>query len=96
MSTRIRSFLAALYESFSAHPLVGPRPSLAEIANLTMLEAIPPAKLRNTAESAAVALPTVNQAWQDERLNEADPERIGLIVGGPNTQQCELFLNQFE
>jgi malonyl-ACP decarboxylase len=35
---------------------------------------------------------TLEEAWRDAKLDEADPHRIGLIVGGSNFQQRELVL----
>lgn len=44
-------------------------------------------QLSLTAEAALVAL---HEAWQDARLEDVDPQRIGLVVGGCNLQQREL------
>ncbi|ASB52648.1 Polyketide biosynthesis malonyl-ACP decarboxylase PksF [Bacillus velezensis] len=35
---------------------------------------------------------TLDEAWKDANLDGVDPERIGLIVGGSNSQQRELIL----
>ncbi len=40
--------------------------------------------------SAQVAIVTLCEAWEEARLAEVDPVRIGLIVGGRNFQQIEL------
>ena len=34
----------------------------------------------------------MHEAWNDAKLDDVDPRRIGLIVGGSNTQQRELTL----
>jgi malonyl-ACP decarboxylase len=62
----------------------------AEIDELVMPDAIPPDKQRNATWSAQVALATLHEAWADARLHEADPERVGLIVGGSNVQQRDI------
>lgn len=49
---------------------------------------------RGSSLSAQVALATVHEAWLDANLDEQDPGRIGLIVGGSNFQQRELLLTQ--
>jgi malonyl-ACP decarboxylase len=68
----------------------------AEIADLRMPDGIPMAKFRNASWSAQVALATLHEAWEDAGLNDVDPQRIGLIVGGSNMQQRELVLNQLK
>lgn len=68
----------------------------AEIADLRIPDAIPAAKLRNASWSAQVALATLHEAWEDAGLDDVDPQRIGLIVGGSNMQQRELVLNQLK
>lgn len=74
-----------------AAPFIG-----AEITDLRMPDAIQPTKLRNASWSAQVALATLHEAWEDAGLDDVDPERIGLIVGGSNLQQRELVLNQIK
>lgn len=61
-------------------------PSLAPTARLSERE------LRTASLTARVALATVEEAWADAWLDEADGARIGLVVGGSNTQQRELVL----
>lgn len=68
----------------------------AEIADLRMPDGIPMAKFRNVSWSAQVALATLHEAWEDAGLNDVDPQRIGLIVGGSNFQRRELVLNQLK
>ena len=72
-----------------AAPFIG-----AEIADLRMPASIPATKLRNASWSAQVALATLHEAWEDAGLEDVDPQRIGLIVGGSNIQQRELVMNQ--
>jgi malonyl-ACP decarboxylase len=55
-------------------------------------EADPPPVPRTASFSSQVALSTLREAWNDARLAELDPARIGLIVGGSNFQQRELSL----
>lgn len=76
-------------ESDDAAPFIG-----AEIGDLRMPISIPAAKLRTASWSAQVAVATLHEAWHDAGLDDVDPERIGLIVGGSNFQQRELVQNQ--
>lgn len=46
--------------------------------------------LRTASFSAQVAAATLADAWEDARLDDVDPLRIGLLVGGSNLQQREL------
>ncbi|KAG0323227.1 hypothetical protein BGZ97_011759 [Linnemannia gamsii] len=64
----------------------------AEIASLQMPTEIARQTLRRASFSTQVALSTLHEAWHDARLNEVDPARIGLIVGGSNIQQRDLML----
>lgn len=66
----------------------------AEIAELKMPAGIGPAMLRNASWSAQVALATLHEAWHDAGLDDVDPLRIGLIIGGSNFQQRELLQTQ--
>lgn len=62
----------------------------AEIAGLAIPESISRSLLRTASLSGQVALATLHEAWEDARLDQIAPERIGLIVGGSNVQQREL------
>ncbi|QFQ28657.1 beta-ketoacyl synthase N-terminal-like domain-containing protein [Bacillus thuringiensis] len=62
----------------------------AEIASLSFPERIGKKVLRSTSWSGQVALATLYEAWQDASLDEINPRRIGLIIGGTNVQQREL------
>lgn len=46
--------------------------------------------LRAASLSAQAALFVLQEAWIEARLDDVDPRRIGLIVGGSNIQQREL------
>jgi malonyl-ACP decarboxylase len=48
--------------------------------------------VRAASLSARAALATLHEAWHEAGLDEADPSRIGLVVGGSNVQQRELTL----
>ena len=63
----------------------------AEISNLRMPKSIPRSLLRTASFSGQVALATLHEAWRDANLDDVDPERIGLVVGGSNSQQRELI-----
>ncbi|MEX3629200.1 MAG: beta-ketoacyl synthase N-terminal-like domain-containing protein [Burkholderia sp.] len=62
----------------------------AEIDALAMPESIPRALLRTASLSAQSALAVLDEAWCDARLDDVDPARIGLLIGGSNVQQREL------
>jgi malonyl-ACP decarboxylase len=66
----------------------------AEIDSLKIPESISKKQLRTASFSTKVALATLQEAWLDANLNEVEPTRIGLIVGGSNFQQRELVLTQ--
>lgn len=63
----------------------------AEIASLNIPESISKSLLRTASFSAQVALTSLHEAWNDAHLDEVDPYRIGLVVGGSNFQQRELI-----
>jgi malonyl-ACP decarboxylase len=64
----------------------------AEIPSLAYPEGISRQQLRTSSFSAQVAITTLYEAWRDAHLDEVDPARIGLIVGGSNIQQRDLVL----
>lgn len=78
-------------ESDDAAPFIG-----AEIADLRIPASIPAARLRTASWSAQVAVATLHEAWHDAGLDDVDPARIGLIVGGSNFQQRELVQSQLK
>lgn len=62
----------------------------AEIASLAMPGTVSSRSIRTASFSAQAALATLDEAWNDARLDDVDPLRVGLIVGGSNVQQREL------
>ncbi|MBB4886381.1 beta-ketoacyl synthase N-terminal-like domain-containing protein [Streptomyces netropsis] len=96
------AFTAALFEGRHAFaPLRRPGRSMpadgsataflgAEIAELAVPEAFPARVLRTASLSARTALVTIAEAWHEAGLDDVDPTRIGLVVGGSNVQQREL------
>jgi len=64
----------------------------AEIRDIAFPDCIPKQTLRAASFSAQVALVVLQEAWDEARLSDVDPTRIGLIVGGSNIQQRELTL----
>lgn len=48
--------------------------------------------LRTASLSAHAAFLALEEAWNEARLSELDPQRVGLVVGGSNFQQRELTL----
>ena len=46
--------------------------------------------MRAASLSAQAAMVVLGEAWNEARLDEVDPRRIGLVVGGSNVQQREL------
>jgi malonyl-ACP decarboxylase len=62
-----------------------------EIPALSYPEQFSPRLLRTTSLSGQVALVTLQEAWDEAKLDTTDPDRIGLIVGGSNFQQRELI-----
>lgn len=62
----------------------------AEIAELSLPQSISKSLLRTASFSGQVAIATLHEAWNDAQLSDVDPERMGLVIGGSNTQQREL------
>nr|QLG04875.1 PulN [Streptomyces sp.] len=95
-------FTTALFEGRHAFaPLRRPGRSLpadgparaflgAEIEELAVPGAFPARMLRTASLSARAALVTLGEAWHEAGLDDADPTRVGLVVGGSNVQQREL------
>ncbi|NQX71868.1 polyketide beta-ketoacyl:ACP synthase [Paenibacillus alba] len=64
----------------------------AEINNLRSVDSFSSKRAIRTASlSSQVGLVTLHEAWSEARLYEAEPDRIGLIVGGSNFQQREML-----
>ncbi|MBL8298632.1 MAG: hypothetical protein JNN30_09835 [Rhodanobacteraceae bacterium] len=95
------AFLAALLDGRSAFRVMR-RPGRqkdtnflgAEIDDLAMPASLSPSLVRSASYSGKVALATLHEAWDEARLGDVDPHRIGLVVGGSNFQQRELLLLQ--
>ena len=62
----------------------------AELAPLTLPAAFSSVRRRTASLSAQAAIACLHEAWKEARLDDVDPVRIGLIVGGSNVQQREL------
>lgn len=62
----------------------------AEIDNLMIPDEVAAQTLRTASLSAKAALTVVHEAWNEARLFEMEPHRVGLIVGGSNVQQREI------
>jgi len=63
----------------------------AEIGDITFPAGLEKRFLRASSLSAQLALVALHEAWDEARLHEIDPRRIGLVIGGSNTQQRELL-----
>lgn len=63
----------------------------AELPPLSYPNALSKRMLRTASFSGQVAMVTLQEAWDDAQLDNVDPSRIGLVVGGSNFQQRELF-----
>jgi malonyl-ACP decarboxylase len=66
----------------------------AEIAELALPGRFSKKLLRTVSLSGQAALLALLEAWEDARLETADPERVGLVIGGSNVQQRELVVKQ--
>lgn len=64
----------------------------AEIPTIHASDRISKRLFRTASLSAQAALVTLEEAWHDAKLDEVDPYRIGLIIGGSNVQQREIVL----
>jgi len=62
----------------------------AEIGKIAFSPSITQKTLRACSLSAQAALVVLQEAWNEARLSDVDPRRIGLIIGGSNLQQREL------
>jgi len=63
----------------------------AEISELCIPESISKRVLRTASFTEQVAVTTLYEAWEEAKLNDADAESVGLIVGGSNFQQREIM-----
>jgi malonyl-ACP decarboxylase len=62
----------------------------AEIGEIAPVPDMARQRWRAASLSAQAALVALQEAWDEGRLADVDPRRIGLIVGGSNVQQREL------
>ncbi|HEY6927725.1 MAG TPA: beta-ketoacyl synthase N-terminal-like domain-containing protein [Steroidobacteraceae bacterium] len=62
----------------------------AEISALERPPQVSERILRTLSFTSQIALATLQEAWDDARVDAVDPCRVGLIVGGSNVQQREL------
>lgn len=63
----------------------------AEIGNFNCDSRISSKLFAYASLSGQLALSVLAEAWDESKLDEVDGHRIGLIVGGSNVQQRELF-----
>lgn len=66
----------------------------AELSDIDLNGLLKPTDLRSASLTAKVAVKTLSEAWEDAGLDDVDPYRIGLIIGGSNIQQRELLISQ--
>ncbi|MGZ9791351.1 beta-ketoacyl synthase N-terminal-like domain-containing protein [Bacillus atrophaeus] len=63
----------------------------AEIPSLSYPERLSKKLLRKASFSSQAALVTLSEAWEEAKLDDVDPARIGLVAGGSNFQQREIL-----
>lgn len=63
----------------------------AEISSLVSPERLSKRLVRTASYTGQVAMITLHEAWDDANLDDVDPTRIGLVIGGSNLQQRELM-----
>lgn len=66
----------------------------AELPELRFPDGLSRRALRGTSLSGQAALVALHEAWYDAYLDDVEPDRIGLVIGGSNLQQRELVLLQ--
>lgn len=64
----------------------------AELGPLHIPPQVSTGSLRTASLATQAALAAVAEAWDEARLDDVPPDRVGLIVGGSNFQQRELAL----
>jgi malonyl-ACP decarboxylase len=62
----------------------------AEISEMALPPNIAKQTLRSASLSAQAAMVVLQEAWNEARLSDVDPRRIGLVIGGSNIQQRSL------
>lgn len=65
----------------------------AEIASFNYPATLSKKVLRMASHSGQAALVTLDEAWREAKLDQVDPLRIGLVIGGSNLQQREMVQN---
>jgi malonyl-[acp] decarboxylase len=63
----------------------------AEIDEIRVPRRIGARTRRAASLSALAALVVLDEAWSDAKLDDIDPQRVGLVIGGSNIQQRELI-----
>jgi malonyl-ACP decarboxylase len=63
----------------------------AEIPSLFLPDRLSKRLVRTASFSGQVALATLDEAWDEAKLDAVDADRIGLVVGGSNLGQRELI-----
>lgn len=63
----------------------------AEIGGISFSQRLSKKLLRAASFTGMIAMTTLDEAWQDAGLDQADPDRIGLIIGGSNIQQRDIY-----
>lgn len=63
----------------------------AEISSLFWPDRLSKRFARTASFSGQVALTTLQEAWDEAKLDAVDPNRIGLVIGGSNLGQRELI-----
>jgi malonyl-ACP decarboxylase len=63
----------------------------AEIPALNIPQGLSNRLMRSASFSGQAALVTLHEAWSDAGLDQVEPGRIGLVIGGSNFQQRELI-----
>ena len=62
----------------------------AELSSMQYPSRLSKKLLRTASFSGKVAFISLCEAWEEAKLDEVDPVRIGLVIGGTNLQQREL------
>src|SRR5690606_30431412 len=57
-------------------------------------ELLPKRVARTTGLTGRMCIAVLDEAWREAGLDELDPARIGLIIGGSNLQSREHVLKQ--
>src|SRR2546429_7116270 len=63
----------------------------AEIPALSLPDRLSKRLIRTASFSGQVALATLDEAWDEAKVDAVDADRIGLVIGGSNVGQRELI-----